>query len=187
MFNIHLKIADESDLDQIYEIMRLSFPYQERRAKYDVKKLLNEREEVFLKIVDNSKIVGIIAYRDFSKIRFFEYFAVHPDYKGRGIGSVALKNFISDFLQSDNETLVLEVEKPIDEIARRRIAFYKSFDFRLNDYDYNQPNYHTAKPVPMFLMTYKKSLSFSEFNIIKNKLYDVIYANQIKKLPNIYK
>lgn len=187
MFNIHLKIADESDLEQIYDIMRLSFPYQERRAKYDVKKLLKERKEIFLKIVDNSKTVGIIAYRDFSKIRFFEYFAVHPDYKGRGIGSVALKDFISDFMQSDNETLVLEVEKPTDETTRRRIAFYQRFDFKLNNYDYYQPNYHTAKPVPMFLMTFKKALSFAEFNAVKNKLYAVVYTKQIAKLSKINK
>ena len=187
MFDVKLKIADKSDLIAIYNVLKLSFPYNERRAKYDVKNLLTNGQEVFLKIVLEGKFIGFIAYRDIDKIRFFEYFAISPEFRNKGIGSIIIEKFISDFISSKLETLVLEVERPTDEIKERRIAFYNRIGFNLNKYDYNQPNYHTGKPVPMFLMTYQKELSFDDFCIIKKAIYNNVYTKQIQKLPNMYK
>ena len=187
MFDVELKIAKKSDLNDIYNVLKLSFPYNERRAKYDVKRLLANGQEVFLKIVLDGKFIGIIAYRDVERVRFLEYFSISPEFRSKGIGGIALKKFIADFNELKIETLVLEVERPTDEIKERRIAFYKRFGFRLNNYDYNQPNYHTGKPVPMFLMTYKNELTISEFSKVKKVLYDNVYTKQIHKLPNLYK
>ena len=187
MLDVELKIANESDLNDIYDVLSSSFPYNERRAKYDVKNLLKNKQEVFLKIIYDGKIIGVIAYRDVGNIRFFEYFAISPKLRSKGIGSIALEKFISDFSVSKTKILVLEVERPTDKVKKRRIAFYERFGFKLNNYDYNQPNYHTGRPVPMFLMTYKLELSFSDFNFVKKVLYDNVYAKQIQKLPNIYK
>lgn len=36
-------------------------------------------------------------------------------------------------------------------------------------------------------MTFKKALSFAEFNAVKNKLYAVVYTKQIAKLSKINK
>lgn len=187
MFDVELKLANKHDLNVIYDILKKSFPYNERRAKYDVKNLLRLGQEVFLKIVFEDKIIGVIAYKDIGKIRFFEYFAVNPDYRSKGIGSIALNKFIDNFTSSKLETLVLEVERPTDIIKERRIAFYNRFGCKLNNYDYNQPNYHTGRPVPMFLMTYKKELSIDEFKFVKEILYNNVYVKQVQKLPNIYK
>ena len=187
MFDVELKKAKECDLNDIYDVLKASFPYNERRAKYDVKNLLKNKREVFLKIIFNGKIIGVIAYRDVDKIRFFEYFAISPEFRSKGIGSIALEKFIADFSVTTLDTLVLEVERPTDDVKKRRIAFYNRFGFRLNDYDYNQPNYHTGRPVGMFLMTYKKELSFTDFNIVKEVLYKNVYTKQIQKLLNIYK
>ena len=49
----------------------------------------------------------------------------------------------------------------------------------VNNYDYYQPSYHKGgDPVPMFLMSYNRSISNKEYKLIVNKLNREVYKKQ---------
>ena len=80
------------------------------------------------------------------------------------------------FIENVNQQIILEVEKPTDEMSCRRIAFYKRLGFVENYQQYLQPSYHNdGNFVPLNIMS-RVELSDSDFETIKNILYQKVYS-----------
>ncbi len=76
--------------------------------------------------------------------------------------------------------ICLEAELPADDLARRRIGFYKRNGFVVNGYDYVQPPYEEGKSsIPMKILSYGRPLKEDEFNKIKLLIYKEVYNFQI--------
>ena len=73
--------------------------------------------------------------------------------------------------------LVLEVEVPDNELAQRRIGFYRRLGFVLwDECSYLQPPYHPDdEPLPMFLMAHG-NLSTADFSAVRNLIYREVYS-----------
>ena len=70
----------------------------------------------------------------------------------------------------------LEVEPPTEEMAKRRIEFYKRIGFVLNEYPYMQPSLGEGKnPIPLMIMSYKEPLTKESFENIRKVLYREVY------------
>ncbi len=143
-----------AELPQIRELYEGAFPSDERRDFGDWLHLLEERPEfrVFA-IYDGAVAAGFISVWTWESWRYAEHFAIDGSRRGTGIGAAAFRRL----LDMDTRPLVLEVERPVDDITRRRIAFYERQGMTLHGgYDYVQPSYGAGKQaMPMYLMTHR--------------------------------
>ncbi len=152
--------AADSDhlIKEIKELYTSAFPANERRDFDAFTSLLanpDSRFSVICAIDDEEqpgRMLAFISFWDFEKITYLEHFAVIPQMRGRNIGRTMLRHFLDDIASR----IILEVEPPTTDIARRRIRFYETIGLKLRDeIDYIQPPYSPDKEsLEMKLMTH---------------------------------
>ncbi len=160
----------------------------EERWNFDL--TIENRENfnyTFYSIVDdeNNNFVGIVMIWTFDEFYYIEYIAIDKNLRGNNYGSKAISNVL-DML--NDKFTVLEVEPyDLNEIAKKRIEWYKRFDFILSDYEYNMPSIdkeNKASTIKMQIMTNKEIKSKDEFDNITKILIDNVYK---PRLDNIAK
>ncbi len=161
------------EFDEIFNIMEASFPKEEYRSYEEQKKLLKSSNYyITTKQNEKNELIGFICSWKMSEFSFIEHFAVRSSERSKGIGSIMLKEFIS----TSQSPIILEVELPKDELSLRRISFYERIGFIKNDFKYYQmPLRKNSEPIRMYLMSYPKVLTETEFEEIKKCIYDKIY------------
>ncbi len=161
--------------EEIYDILKSSFPSAERRSKAGQKKIFDDERYSVFGWLENEKIVGFAAVWKFESFAFLEHFAVKETARNQGLGGLIL-NELKNALQTP---VILEIEPPEDDLKRRRIAFYERHGFKLNDFDYTQPPMQNGQPeIKLFLMSSDRKISKDEFWNIKKVLYREIYAQE---------
>lgn len=159
--------------DEVFSLMVASFPKEEYRSYEGQKKLL-ENPNYYITVRQNEKneLIGFICSWKTSNFSFIEHFAVKESERGKGIGSIMLKEFIN----TAPSPIILEVELPKDELSFRRISFYERFGFIKNEFEYYQmPLRENINPIKMYLMSYPRILSKVKFEEIKKCIYKKIY------------
>ncbi len=164
-------IADEFDC--VFEIMEHSFPPDEYRPYGEQKALLDNDIYKILAVSDeNDGVMGFAAVYELENVTFAEHLAVDERYRNLGIGAKILQE-----LKAKGRRIVLEVEPPDGDIAKRRIGFYKRNGFFLNGYPYLQPPISQGKkPVPLMLMTTDGKIGEQEFEALKTEIYKKVYG-----------
>ena len=166
-----LQALDRRDFDRVYEIMSLSFPDDEYRP-FEEQKALLEDEDYRIMIYQEDSIAAFLAVWELDGFTFVEHFATHPSFRNKGLGEKMLKELIA----SSKKTICLEVELPENEISIRRIGFYERCGLHLNNYPYVQPSISKGRsPVPLMIMTSRRTISSEEFEELKNNLYRKVY------------
>ena len=161
------------DFDTFWAIYCQAFPANERREMAGQQKVMEHERYAVTLLEHDGNTVGFITYWDLGSFIFGEHFAVHPDYRGGGIGERCLGRFLSTL----SKPFVIEVELAMDEISTRRIAFYQRLGIKLNGYDYLQPPYGAGKkPVPMKLMSFPNLLSQEDFEKARMIIYRIVYS-----------
>lgn len=158
---LSIKSAEHSVIRKIYED---SFPVNERREYDKILRLIGDNDAYMMEAVyDDDVVVGLISSWNLRGWRYVEHFAIDATQRGRGVGLRVLKLFIERSLSP----IVLEVEPPIDELSKRRVAFYNSVGFVLHDtHRYIQPPYGEGlDAVALKLMTYGASNEINLDNI----------------------
>lgn len=165
-------ILDPQD-DAWIKIYLEAFPPEERRNIEDIKRLIVEEERFKMEyILYGGTKVGFIIYWQLSDTLFAEHFAMDQGVRGQGWGGRALGMFLQRIAHTP---MIIEVEPPTDVLARRRIAFYEAFGFRLWQTPYYQPPYRTSEePLPLKLMSYNVESEPSVAWI--EELYHVVYG-----------
>lgn len=145
------------DYPEFLKLYNASFPTDERREYKDAEHLAN-----FIKmkggkfhalaVKDGEDFLGFISYWTFEGYVYIEHFAVVPENRGRNIGHKLLNHVIREV----SPNVLLEVELPTTDEAKRRIKFYERNGFRTREeIKYIQPAYSSnQKPVEMLLMTH---------------------------------
>ena len=121
-------------------------------------------------------------YRDLDELRDFtdhrphfyyaEHFAIDPTQRNGGYGKAVLQHLC----QLLDKPIVLEVEEPDEDMARRRIGFYQRNGFVLWDNEYRQPPYKPGDPyLPMRLMVYGPLDSRKDYNRVVRRIYRDVY------------
>ena len=162
-----------NEFDTIYELLKQCFPSDEYRT-YDQQRALldNPYYQIYVLSDENKQIKAFMAIFEFEQIAHIEHFAVNPLYRNGGLGS----KMLNDVVALLNKRVCLEVELPDNEMASRRIAFYKRNNFYLNEYPYMQPPMSLGKKaIPLFIMTSQSKVRKEEFNKIKTLLYTKVY------------
>jgi len=165
------------DYNKVYEILEKSFPVTERRPYEKQVKLLEEPLYQIYVMKDDEKnaIKGFIAVWDFDKVMFVEHFAVNPDYRNEGLGSVILQ----ELFQMIDKPVCLEVEPPDTEMAVRRIGFYERNGMFFNNYSYMQPALtEGCEEIPLRIMTSGSAVDEAVFHEIAGLLYQEVYHRE---------
>lgn len=150
-----LKVDEYPFFLKLYEY---SFPEEERRPYSSPEEL-----DSFLKahpdfniygIYSDSGIVGFISVWKMDGWIYGEHLATIPELRGSGLGAATLEQIKR--LAEQEDGMLLEVELPDNEMARRRIDYYIRQGFILHpDFRYFQPPYFPGAPeVEMLIMTY---------------------------------
>lgn len=162
----------EEEFEKVFDLMVEAFPVDERRTFDEQKELLsNPIFDIYVLKDDESEIKGFISIYRFEKFVYVEHFAVNPKYRNLGLGHKILSNLTACFSR-----LLLEVEVPETEQAKRRIGFYERNGFYLNDYPYIQPPISkSTNPIPLLLMTTGGKLTRNEYDEAKSTLYKGVY------------
>lgn len=151
-----------------------AFPNDQRRPynnKADLARFASQHLKFHaLEAVEDGKLVGFLTYWVFNKFTYIEHFAVRSDCRCGGIGTAILQHMIKNV----GSELLLEVELPLTDNDRRRIAFYKRLGFRLNEsFLYTQPPYTPdSDEVPMRLMTHG-DVTVSDYDDLREMMTEV--------------
>lgn len=167
-----LRAVNKDNFNNFYKLLEQDFCLEERRSKIDQIRALENSNFYSDFIYEKKQLVGYICYWKLNDFIFIEHFSILKDLRGKGIGGTFFKQFLDSF----NKLIVFEVERGVNNIAQRRIAFYEKIGVTLNNYDYYQPSYHkSGDAIPMFLMSYNRGISKKEFNNIVDKLNKEVY------------
>ena len=173
-----MKKLSSKDFDEIFKIMQDAFPLEEYRD-FDGQKnsLSDDKYNIITQKCENGKIISFIAFWEFQDFIYIEHFATDLQFRGKGIGT----QFLKDFIKSSEKIIILEAEPPCDEISKNRIAFYERMGFVTNKYDYLQPPLRkNTKPFKLLVLSLNQSLSKNAFDNFKKSVYQSVYkANDI--------
>lgn len=165
--------ADTALYNYMEQLMTGSFPSGEYRALEELRAYTDTKANFHNHIIfQDDTPVGFIAYWDFGHFFYVEHFAIDPAQRNGGHG----KNVLNHLLQVLEYPIILEVEEPIEEMARRRINFYQRHGFSLWEKTYQQPPYKSGDHfLPMLLMVHGDLQCEKDFDSIKEHIYREVY------------
>ena len=169
-----LKQLGKEDFPKVYGIMEQSFPKEERRS-YEGQLALMERGNYRIYGVEGPTggLRGFMAVWELKGYCFLEHFAVSPTERNSGLGT----GMLGELKELYREPICLEAEPPVDEITRRRVAFYERNGFYLHPYPYQQPSLGEGRsPVSLQIMTTGGKISQEGFETLKRTLYTEVYG-----------
>ena len=162
----------ESQLADFLRIYNESFPIDERRLYADegeLRRFMSAKRGKFhiLALNEENRLLGFISYWQFERYCYIEHFAIDASERGRRLGSEML-GYVRDNIDS---RILIEVEKPESEEARRRIGFYERNGYKLrSDIRYIQPPYSPEQEgLELLLMTHGEVDIESESDLIELK------------------
>lgn len=155
-------------------LMQAAFPLQERRNA-DVQREYISRKTFFHcnVILKDDTPIGLLTWWELDDFHYIEHFAIHEQYRNKGYGQQVL----SLLKEKIKGMIILEAEKPTDDITRRRIGFYQRQGFVLQNVPYQQPPYRKEDGwFPMKLMTFNAEDFISQFKRVRDTIYQEVYA-----------
>lgn len=171
---ITLREENYPDFLQLYAD---AFPPEERRpyaGAIAFGEFANAKRSKFnvLAAMDDGKFVGFMSYWNFDSYTYIEHFAVSPELRGRNIGRAMMEHVF----RTVNNNVLIEVELPETEIARRRIGFYERLGFLPHpEIEYIQPPYSAGlTPLPLMLMTHGK-VNMSDWQVTVAPMLREVY------------
>lgn len=155
------------------QLMTASFPAEEYRPLAELCNYADNKSHFHCNVILLQDVpIGLITYWDFGHFHYVEHFAIDPSQRNGGHG----RNALNHLCRQLNSPIVLEVEAPEEEMAIRRINFYKRQGFTLWETPYLQPPYKAGDGyLPMFLMAYGSLECTKDFESVKNCIYREVY------------
>lgn len=159
--------------DQIYALLQASLPEEEMRTKEDQWALLEQNAyHLLVEWGEDQKPRAFLAAWEIEPFRFIEHLVVDPGQRGAGIGGKLLDSYV----MREKKDVLLEVELPKTNMAKRRIAFYERHGFVYHDFPYEQlPLKRGDLPLALRLMVFHKTLDAEQFQQYKKILHTTIY------------
>jgi len=122
--NIEIRPMELKDIDDVYEINRLSFSSPWSRESFERELLSNKIAHYFVALLDE-KIVGYIGIWQIFQEAQITAIAVHPDYRRMGIGEALLDYIINLCEQNYIKEIILEVR--VSNTIAQNLYYKKGF------------------------------------------------------------
>ncbi len=163
-------------LEQASQLYESAFPEIERRPTPQWKELMQTRPEFQARaiVADDGDFCGFITTWHFKDFVYGEHFAIRAEKRNGGVGGQAF-----DLLRElcGTTDLVLEVELPDNEMARRRIGFYQRHGMSLIHREYLQPPYRPGgEYFPLRLMSTNPERTLAAFAEIERTIHREVYG-----------
>lgn len=154
-------------------LMKQSFPVDEYRDLAELRRFADTNPLFTVTVIfDGKEAVGFIGYWQLDDFVYIEHFAINPSMRNRNYGSRSLRQFCTEA----KRPVVLEVELPETELAKRRIGFYERNGFILWPDRYIQPAYKPeSASLEMRIMAYG-AMQASDFGRVRDLLYTNVYG-----------
>ncbi len=165
-----------NEFDEVYDLMVTSFPSSERRTYEDQKALLEkENYEIEINRNEDGELLSFMAIWQLETSHFIEHLAVSPLSRGGGVGGKVMKAM----MDKSEKPVLLEVEHPENDIAKKRIQFYERLGFHLNTHEYVQPPIQEGEePLPLHIMSYPHPIKEEDFSYFKDDIFTQLYHNK---------
>lgn len=115
-----------------------SFPLHEQRESVSQEKILADPEYHFNLIYENDTFVGALLCWDAGHFIYIEHLFILPEMRNQHYGEKALELL----KRQSGKSILLEIDPPVDEVSKRRQAFYERCGFMKNPYPHVHPPYH---------------------------------------------
>lgn len=147
-----------------------AFPENERRDWNELLAMIGSVREMQLQLIElEGEVIGFMVIWILDDWLFVEHFAISPEHRGKKYGEEVMGDLI------DNK-LILEVEPPVSDDARRRIRFYEKNGLRCLPVEYLQPSYRKdGADYPMILMSNVSGDTAGSFNEIVSLIKKNVY------------
>lgn len=166
---------EEPVLKQFIALLEQAFPPYERRERGVQLALMDNPFYKIRTLQENGKLLGFMAVWMLDGMIFLEHFAVDKSLRSKGIGGRMLDDFKEEAKKSERQ-LILEAELPVDDLTRRRIAFYLRHGMAVNEYLYHQmPLRACDEPTQMHLLS-SSQLSEEQFCAARKEIYRHVYG-----------
>ncbi|WP_300724426.1 GNAT family N-acetyltransferase [uncultured Bacteroides sp.] len=158
----------------VEELLHTSFPLSERRDDTEQRYNTDSKDHFHCYLIlDDDTHIGMISVWEFPEFSYVEHLATSPKIRNKGYG----KQIMEALRNQLDGIIILEVERPEDEMSIRRINFYKRCGFSLCEMDYIQPPYRKGgESLPLYLMYSGAENIDDRFECIKRKIYSEIYG-----------
>jgi ribosomal protein S18 acetylase RimI-like enzyme len=164
-----VKEEDTAIIQAIYQSYCQSFPEDERRGEKQFQNLWHNPITQIYSITIDDGMIGYLITWELNDGVFIEHFEVFSEFRNKKYGSEILYEF-----SKIHPKLVLESEpSDLNELAKRRIAFYERNQFSIIDKQYIQPAYDChKKSLPLYLLS-----SFEVENIteLSKEIHEKVY------------
>ena len=125
------------DWPLVWQIYGSSFPrYEQRQPQHQELKMGDSRFHCQL-FYQGEQLLGFIFWWDCGEQIYIEHLAINPALRGQNHGS----RLLAAFCETAGRPVILEIDPPEDEISLRRLRFYQSLGFCLNEHDHVHPPY----------------------------------------------
>ncbi len=173
MEKIRLTDINQPWFDNAWALYKDAFPMDERRLLKRQASIMSHPNYHFEVILEDDCFLGLLFWWEFDDLRYIEHFATLPGHRGKGYG----KDILNAFKQRDTRPVVLEVERPDNELKQRRIHFYERLGFVLNHHYYEQPAYREGgQPLHLLLMSYPLGISDEEVAHFIKDYHPIIFG-----------
>lgn len=174
---INIKRIDTSDTelyDYMERLMVSSFPEEEYRRLEELREYTDTLPDFYNNIIfDGETPVGFVSYWDLGFFCYIEHFAIDSAKRNGGYG----QKLLAHLHKRNDKPFVLEVELPEEEMAQRRINFYKRQGYTLWNEEYFQPPYRPGyRNLPMLLMANGALESSQDFERVKERIHKTVYG-----------
>lgn len=166
--------TDTPEYQFVEELLVEAFPKEERRDLPELRSLTRHEARFHNQLIaDDGTPVGLITHWDLGRFCYIEHFAIHPAMRNGGYGRQVL-----EWMQARlDRPIVLEAEPPVEEMARRRIAFYRRQGFTLWQSEYLQPPYRPGdNPLPLCLMVHGNLDEATDFPHVQQIIHRIVYG-----------
>ncbi len=131
---------------EAFTIYESSFPNFEKRHVHHQREAL-AHEAYSFEVIQRStpdtgantdgQVLGLLHTWQTKDFVYIEHFAILESMRGKSLGSQVL-----DILKARTQVpIILEIDPPVDEVSRKRQAFYERIGFEMNDYTHIHPSY----------------------------------------------
>ena len=165
--------TDKEQYEFMENLLQAAFPKEEYR-ELDQLREYTDTKSLFVNniILEENQPIGFITFWNFGNFHYVEHFAIDPNLRNGGYG----KKVMAGLSELISTPIVLEVERPIEEMAERRINFYKRQGYELWHNDYQQPPYRAGDDfLPMYLMVHGNLSSEKDYETVKDTIYKEVY------------
>ena len=159
--------------DAFRELYYAAFPEYQRRSRHDKAATFRQPHYRLDAWLADDEFAAFMSWWDFPDMRYVEHLAVSPDKRSLGLG----QKILTAWLPTADTPAVLEIDPVVDELTRRRLAFYQRVGFVENNIKHTVPSLiERSVMTPGELLTWPRPFSRAEYERFQDHLGKTAFA-----------